>query len=173
MRWNKFNIIQCNTLWYNTTQYSIIRHNKIEQKKGSPAVLPIIIAPKGLSIRLAVQPIATPPEELEWEDDVRIQRSRVSTVRGALTGYHIVSYCMLLYAIVLFCVLPANVAFCISTGLNLLFEERKEDIQNAAIVLAERDRIVFTIALCCCSESATAAPATKDGLPYRIPERVE
>lgn len=36
-----------------------------------------------------------------------------------------------------------------STGRKRLFVERKDDIQNAHMVLAERARIVFTIALCC------------------------
>ena len=45
--------------------------------------------------------------------------------------------------------IPASVAFWMSTGLNLLFDERKEDIQKAAIVLAERAKMVFTIARCC------------------------
>lgn len=48
-----------------------------------------------------------------------------------------------------YCSLPASVAFWMSTGLNLLFDERKEDIQKAAIVLAERANMVFTIARCC------------------------
>ena len=35
-------------------------------ENSSPAVDPIMIAPKGLSAKLAVQPMATPPESQEF-----------------------------------------------------------------------------------------------------------
>ena len=43
--------------------YRYILIDDILSRTCSPAVDPIIIAPKGLSAKFAVQPMATPPEE--------------------------------------------------------------------------------------------------------------
>ena len=58
---------------------------------------------------------------------------------------------------------PARVAFCMSTGLIRPVASKKELAMKVAMVLAERDNTVFTIAVCCMALLGGAAPATKEG----------